>query len=144
MTGGIKNFKGKEKVGWFHVNPQNINNKWRPKKWLGLLNDQLKEKGYKAVTNQEVQETYMQLFNLTLKELENIWNDKKQPWAIRILISNLLNKKKGWDVIERMLDRWVWKSTQRQEISGANWGPITILDAINTEKVKQRKEFPDE
>jgi hypothetical protein len=94
-------------------NPQNINRKGRPR-GIPLVNRQLQEKGYEPATKQEIEVTYMQLMNLSESELKNLAQDKDQPMLIRILIKNMLGGK-GFDVVEKMLDRGVGKSTIKDD-----------------------------
>lgn len=53
----------------------------------------------------------MSLLQLPESELKKMLKDTKQPMLIRILIKNMLSGK-GFDVIEKMLDRGIWKSVQ--------------------------------
>lgn len=94
---------------WETANP-----KWRPKKWISLINDKLKKKWYEPVTKQDIETNYMSLLQLPEKELKKMVSDIKQPMLVRILIKNMLSWK-GFEVIEKMLDRWIWKSKQPTE-----------------------------
>ncbi len=124
---------------WVSWNP-----KWQPRKWISLVNQQLKEKGYKPATKQDIETNYMHLMNLEEEELKIMVNDKKQPMMIRILIKNLLSGK-GFDVIEKMLDRGIGKAMQREEITAdikVEWNltPALIkdmtMDEINSMRIK--------
>ena len=56
----------------------------------------------------------MQLMNLSEADLTTLGKDKKQPMLVRILIENMLGGK-GFDVIEKMLDRGIGKSTIKDD-----------------------------
>ena len=86
----------------------------RPKKLVTQILDSLKEEG-ELVTKQMVQQTYQVLMSLTQEQLTNIAKDVKQPMINRIVSKEMLSKK-GFDIIERMLDRANGKATQEQTV----------------------------
>ena len=49
-----KNFWDKKTSNWFNKNPQNINRKWRPKKWVALINEELSKNWYEPVRKQDI------------------------------------------------------------------------------------------
>ena len=109
-----KNFWDKKTSNWFNKNPQNINRKWRPKKWVALINEELAKKWYEPVRKQDIEVNYMQLMNLNEKELKELLTDEKQPMLVRIIVKNMLSGK-WFDIIEKMLDRAIWKPKQITE-----------------------------
>ena len=131
MTWWVKNFKGKQTSNWFKQNPQNINKKWRPKKWISYINTQLKEKWYSPATKADIEENYMQLLNLPEEELKKLLKNNKQPMLIRIIVKSMLSGK-GFDIIEKMLDRWIWKPKQ---ITEDIWKESTIEIKIENKQL---------
>ena len=109
-----KRMKGKANTNWFNKNPQNIVF-WRPRKWISLVNAELKEKWYSPATKAEIEENYMSLLQLEEDQLKEMATDKTKPMLIRILIKNMLWWK-GFDIIEKMLDRWIGKAKQTSEV----------------------------
>ncbi len=109
-----KNFWDKKTSNWFNKNPQNINRKWRPKKWVALINEELESKWYEPARKQDIEINYMHLVNLNEKELKALLADEKQPMIVRIIIKNMLSGK-WFDIIEKMLDRAIWKPKQTTE-----------------------------
>ena len=110
----LMNWKYTNKWQGFDKNPQNINKKWQPRKWISIVNKELREMWYEPARKQDIEENYMNMINLSEDDLINLWKDKEQPMLVRVLAKNIL----GWkwfDIIERMLDRWIWKPTQREE-----------------------------
>ena len=107
---------GSETNKWqgFDKNPQNINRKGRPRKWISLVNKQLKELWYEPATKQDIEENYLQILQLNSEELAKMLNDKDQPILVKVIIQNIMSEK-GFDVIEKMLDRWIWKAVQKTE-----------------------------
>lgn len=91
---------------WETANP-----KWRPKKGISLVNEKLKKKWYDPASKQDIETTYMSLLQLPQKELVRMGGDLKQPMLVRILVKSMLSKK-SFDIIEKMLDRWIGKATQ--------------------------------
>ena len=108
------------------------NPKWQPKKWIGLVNDELKAKWYNPATKQDIEVNYMSLLQLEEEQLKEMVNDKTKPMLIRILVKNMLWWK-GFDIIEKMLDRWIWKAVQKVE--SENKTNINILQP-ESEKLK--------
>jgi hypothetical protein len=57
----------------------------------------------------------MSLLNIEESKLKEMLADSKQPMLIRIIIKNMLGGK-GFDIIEKMLDRSIGKPTQKEEV----------------------------
>ena len=104
MAGEIEHIKGKG----FDKNPQNINRKGRPRKLITDVIAQLEEQGVKPATKQDIQDIYMRLINVDIPELEKIVKDTTQPALVRIVGKSVLSGK-GFDIIEKMLDRSIGK-----------------------------------
>lgn len=111
----LENFKGKNWINNFAKNPQNINRKGRPKKGVNAVNAELTKKGYEPARKFEVEQVYMQLVNLPQEMLEKLLKDKKQPMIVRIVIRNMLHSTKGFEILEKILDRWIGKPTTNIE-----------------------------
>jgi hypothetical protein len=99
---------------------QSGNPKGQPRKGIGLVNDELKEKWYNPATKQDIETNYMSLLQLSKNELIELWKDESKPMLIRIIVKNMLWWK-GFDIIEKMLDRWIWKSVQKVETKDTTW-----------------------
>lgn len=91
------------------------NKTWQPKKGISLVNAELKEKWYTPATKADIEENYMSLLQLEEDQLKEMVNDKTKPMLIRILVKNMLWWK-GFDIIEKMLDRWIGKAVQKSEV----------------------------
>lgn len=125
MTWWIKNFKWKR---WgFDKNPQNINRKWRPKKWISALNAKLIKSWHQPVTKADVEATVLHLVNLPEAELRRISTDEEQPMMARVLAQSLL-----WfwafEAIFQLLDRGIWKPKQVTEEVGKKEIEVDILE----------------
>jgi hypothetical protein len=105
-----------EHIKWkgFDKNPQNINRKGQPKKWIALVNSELAEAWYKPATKQDIEANYMAMLQLWQDKLTELANNKDKPMLVRIIAKNMLWGK-GFDIIEKMLDRWIGKAVQKME-----------------------------
>ena len=111
-----KVLSGKDNVNGFQKNPQNINRKGRPRKMIADVIAELEKQGIKAATKPDIQDIYMRLINIEIPELEQIVKDTAQPVLVRIVGKNILSGK-GFDIIEKMLDRSIGKAEQKTDIT---------------------------
>ena len=111
-----KVLSGKDNVNGFQKNPQNINRKGRPRKMIADVIAELEKQGIKAATKSDIQDIYMRLINIEIPELEQIVKDPTQPVLVRIVGKNILSGK-GFDIIEKMLDRSIGKAEQKTDIT---------------------------
>ena len=111
-----KILSGKDNVNGFQKNPQNINRKGRPRKMIADVIAELEKQGIKAATKSDIQDIYMRLINIEIPELEQIVKDTTQPVLVRIVGKNILSGK-GFDIIEKMLDRSIGKAEQKTDIT---------------------------
>ncbi|TDX83961.1 hypothetical protein [Epilithonimonas xixisoli] len=87
-----ENFKGKDGTAGFHKNPQNINRTGANRKSFSTINEALKKKGIQPLKKNELIESYTLIFNATEEELKRIAVDKKTPFALRLIITELNDK----------------------------------------------------
>lgn len=97
----------------------------RPKKLVSKVLDELKEEG-EQVSKSQVFDIYQIMISLTIPKLKEVAGDETKPALYRILAKEILGKK-GFEAIEKMLDRANGKPMQMQEI-----------------KVKESQELTDE
>lgn len=111
---------GYKKIGeikkGFAQNPQNINKKGQPRKTIHIVNKELEEMGVSEATPKDIKGCYLRLMNISLGELTEMVNNKDQPSMVRIVGKAILSGK-GFDVIERMLDRSLGKATQELNVN---------------------------
>lgn len=108
----------------FEANPQNINRKGRPKITVQALLSEIKKAGGKVLSRQDIKELYLSLLDYTEEELHKIIANKDVSMITRIVGKAMLEKR-GFDIIERMLDRSVGKPTQ--VLGEDNEMPFTTL-----------------
>ncbi len=128
----LKKAKGFDKL------PDNINRNGRPRKLVSDVIKELENQGIKPVTKQEIQDVYMRLINLTIPDIEAKVKDNKQPALVRIVGKAILSGK-GYEVIERMLDRSIGKPDSKTDITTNNKDintNITLTDEQLMEVIK--------
>lgn len=88
---GTKNLtKGKDGFG---KNPQNINRKGRPKKSFRLFTEKMESEGVEPLSKSQLINAYRIIFNCNEDELREIAKDKDQPYALRLIIQELNDKR---------------------------------------------------
>ena len=115
--GKEKNFGTKRNTNGLKQNPQNRNTQGRPRKLVSDVLTEMKLKGIKPVSIDEIKDIYLSLVNNTQEDLQEIVNDTNQPMITKIIIQAIVRKGKGFEVIERMFDRAIGKAIQKQEHS---------------------------
>lgn len=111
MRGNPDKIKGKG----FDKNPQNINRTGLNRKLISSVNVNLENLGYKEATKNDILSCYLRLIQLPIPELESMVRDNSQPALVRIVGKEILSGK-GFDVIEKILDRGIGKPTQNVEM----------------------------
>ena len=122
----------------FKKGDKRINRTGANRKTVSKVIKELSEKGVEQVTVKQITELYETLLNLTQKELTDFANDKEQPMLNRIVAKEMLNKK-GFEIIEKMLDRVHGKATQKVQTDSK----VEInqnLENISTEELIKRAE----
>jgi hypothetical protein len=98
---------------------ETLNPNGRPRKLVSDVIKELDNQGIKPVTKQEIQDVYMRLINLEMPDLEAKVKDSKQPALVRIVGKAILSGK-GYEVVERMLDRSIGKPDTKTDITTNN------------------------
>lgn len=106
----------KDSGNGFDKNPQNINRTGVNRKSIASVNVELEAKGIKAATKQDIIDCYLRLMNIDLPDLTEMIKDEKQPAMIRIVGKSILSGK-GFDVIEKILDRGIGKPDNKTDIT---------------------------
>jgi len=117
----------------FAKNPEFINKKGRPRKLIGEVQKQLELIGIKPPTATEVKSLAMTFLNLTQKQIKTLLQDEEMPMYVRIVLKEML-KDKGFEIIEKLLDRGIGKPTNNIDLSSLN-------ENINTEVKMNEKQF---
>ena len=108
----------------------------QPRKWISAVNFELEQKGFNPATKQDIEANYMSMMQLWEQDLKDLMNNKDKPMFVRILAKNMLGGK-WFDIIEKMLDRWIWKATISQEITWKDWKDLfwDVQITINQKKI---------
>ena len=88
----------------------------RPRKTINSVNKELEEQGIKPATANEIKDIYLRLINMEMAELKILVEDSKQPALIRIVGKKILSDK-GFDIIDKMLDRAIGKAQQAVDVT---------------------------
>jgi hypothetical protein len=121
-----------KKAKGFDKNPQNINKTGANRKSIASVNVDLEANGYKAASKQDIIDCYLRLINIDLKELGDMVKDDSQPAMIRIVGKAILSGK-GFDVIEKVLDRGIGKADNKVDVtSGGENINIPIVKFFDT------------
>jgi len=86
---GNESAKGKG----FDTNPQNINSTGLNRKSFASINKELEGKGVTKLTKKDLISAYELIFNSTESELKDIAKDPNTPYALKIIILELNDKK---------------------------------------------------
>ena len=122
----------------FDKNPNNINRKGRPRRLVSSIIQDLKEKGIVQVKAIDIVEAFEMLFNLESKEIAEIANNDKNPYFIRRVAKEMLSGK-GFDIIERMIDRVHGKPKQSTELTGKDGKDLIPPSIKEIEIIKTQK-----
>ena len=108
----------KRNTNGFDKNPQNINKKGAPRKTINSVNQELEDRGITEATKEDIKSCYLRLINFQITELEEMSEDEKQPALIRIVAVAILSGK-GFEIIEKILDRSIGKAEQKTDLTSA-------------------------
>jgi len=114
-----KVLNGNKDGNGFDKNPQNINRTGANRKSIASVNLDLEANGYKAASKQDIVDCYLRLINIDLKELGVMVADNDQPAMVRIVGKAILSGK-GFDVIEKLLDRGIGKPDSKMTLEGVS------------------------
>lgn len=101
----------------------------RPKKFVSHILQEIKDAGYQPVTKSQIKDIYENMLSLPDNELTKLGTDKETPMIYRIIARNMMSPK-GFDIIEKMLDRTQGKPTNKVEVE------INELDQQIDERLK--------
>jgi len=107
----------KQKHGWtlkILQKGETANPKGRPKKLISSINNSLLKQWYKQASRSDIEACYLQLIQVPEKRIKLMLKDDNQPVLIKIVIKNMLSGK-WFEIIERMLERSIWKPKQEIE-----------------------------
>ena len=136
-----KKGKSSEKtVGQNNLTPftkgQSGNPNGRPPRTLKVVNAELQARGIKPVTRADINFIYNSLINLNREEVARLALSKTEPIVVS-LIARAIHDKKGFDILEKMLDRTLGRPTQ--QIDMETKGEITIREVIVTKPLNEQR-----
>lgn len=105
---------------------QSGNPNGRPKKVFSTVLDSLKKKGYEKVSKSQVRDAYEYLVGIDEKQLKAIVTDIETPMLFRVVGKEILSKK-GFEIIEKMLDRAHGKAAQTTNLGNAGEDAFKVI-----------------
>lgn len=120
----------------FDKNPQNINRSGANRKTINAINIDLENSGYTEATEKDIKSCYLRLINVSIDELQKMVKDgSEQPSLVRVVGKAILSGK-GFDVIEKMLDRTIGKATNSIDVTtnGKDINVINLGSGIDPDK----------
>lgn len=87
----------------------------RPRKLVSTLIEEAKKNGIEPLKSSQIIDCYESMMNMTIEEITEKVNDKKQPIFVRIVGKALLSPK-GIEALEKILDRAHGKAIQKSQI----------------------------
>jgi hypothetical protein len=122
---GNKDAKGKGFKKGVSGNPNG-----RPRKTLSVISQELEGIGVTKTSNAEIQEVLLRMMNLTIPEVQDIAKDEAQSIFMRTIARHILNSTKGFDILEKILNRAIGTPTQQLQHVGKDGGAISIETSI--------------
>ena len=122
-----------KKAKGFDKNPQNINRTGINRKSIASVNIDLEANGYKAASKQDIIDCYLRLINIDLKQLGVMVGGDEQPAMVRIVGKAILSGK-GFDVIEKLLDRGIGKPDSKIIVDGELDVNISTIEWVKRSK----------
>ena len=101
----------------------------QPRKGISAVNAELKEKGYDPASKQDVNENYKQMLQLEESSLKELMGNKDKPMFVRIIAKALLSGK-GFDIVEKMLDRSDGRPNQQTEHTGKDGEKLELTKIV--------------
>lgn len=119
----------------FDKRPQNINRSGANRKLISTVNIDLENSGITEAKKSDIISCYLRLIQLTIPELTREVADETKPALIRIVGKAILSGK-GFDIIEKLLDRSIGKPDQKLEHSGEikTTQPVFNFKNLNSEQ----------
>lgn len=87
----------------------------RPRRGVSLFLHECSKEWIDPVRKQDIEATYLSLIDMTKSELQKVNKDEKQPLIVRKLAQFICDAK-DHDIFDKILDRWIGKATQSQNI----------------------------
>jgi len=89
----------------------------RPRKSFSVVNNELKAKGVEPLTKSNLIDAYSLIFNSTEDDLKEIAQDKNTPYALKLIINELNDKRTRSKAIADYRDYMFGKAMQSTDIT---------------------------
>ena len=143
----IDNFKWKNWINTFKNRKEDINRNSRPKKSISGIVEQLKVEWYEKPTQDNIMEAYLMFIWLNEDKIKEITIDKEQSMLVRIVWKHLLSGK-WFDILEKMIDRTLWKPKQTIDtkitdtnVSNPLFDRLKEIEKMEEKELKENKKW---
>ncbi len=96
----------------------------RPRKSFSTINAELKSKGVEKLSKSDLLEAYALIFNSSEEDLVELAKDKETPYAFKIIISELNNKRTRAKAMQDYRDYTFGRATENIEVNNS----VTIFE----------------
>jgi hypothetical protein len=107
----------------------------RPRKTISVVNAELERQGYTEASKQDITSCYLRLIQIPVPELTKMVSDNTQPSLVRIVGKAVLSGK-GFDVIEKILDRGIGRATNTTEVTGKDGKELNTTIIVQSQQAK--------
>lgn len=115
---------------------QSGNPNGRPRKSFAIINKELELKGIKKLSKSDLVDAYALIFNSTEDDLKQIAKDKSTPYALKLIILELNDKKARARAMADYRDYMFGKATDRIDHT-TNGKEINIINLGTGKKPKK-------
>lgn len=137
--GGNKNIHNhpNANTAGFKQNPQNINRTGANAGLTASTIKELREMGVENVTLKQIKDTYLSLLNTTIEDLKEIKQGKRKTSALVRVTAGAILSGKGFEIIERMIDRALGKANENIKVEGTG-GFNVIFENYGIDKTEKK------
>ena len=109
----------------------------RPRKSFSVVNNELKAKGVEPLTKSNLIDAYSLIFNSTEDDLKEIAQDKTTPYALKLIINELNDKRTRSKAIADYRDYMFGKAMQSTDITSNGKEITSVTRTIIDESTNQ-------
>jgi hypothetical protein len=110
---------------------ETMNPNGRPRLLVADVLKDMKAKGITPVTKQQIIHAYESLLNMAEADIVAIVNNKEVPYFVRLVASAMTTKGKGFEIIERMLDRTHGRPTFNADLTSGGDSFMDIIKKVS-------------
>ena len=121
----------------FMQHPEHINRTGENAGLTASTLKELREMGVENVTLKQIKDTYLSLLNTTIEDLKEIKQGKRKTSALVRVTAGAILSGKGFEIIERMIDRALGKADENIKVEGTG-GFNVIFENYGIDKTEKK------